>query len=100
MPRPRIDKAKRAMAIRLLCEGMGVNAVCRTLQVGKPNLLRFMLEVAEACEAWHDKHFRNLRVARLALDEQWSYCHTHKERMTPDQKAEHPERGDIWLWGS
>ena len=72
--------------------------MCRLLKIGKPNLLRFVLECAEACEDWHDKHFTGLSVARLEVDEQWAYVHTHKERMTPEQKAEHPDRGDCWLW--
>src|SRR5688572_12093963 len=94
----RISTEKRAMALNLLCEGNTVNGVCRLLKIGKPNLLRFILETAEACEDWHDKHFRNLTIARLELDEQWHWVHTHKERMTREQKMDNPGRGDAWLW--
>lgn len=94
----RITPAKRAMALELLSEGMTVNGICRVLKIGKVNYLRFMLETAAACEAWHDKHFRGIKVDRLSLDEQWSWIRIHKERMTPEQKRDNPTHGDSWFW--
>lgn len=83
-----------------LCEGMAINSVCRMFKVGKHAVLRLIQETGEACEDWHNRHFRNLSIKRLELDEQWSYVHTHKERMTKEQKRQNPERGDCWLWAS
>lgn len=94
----RIPKAKRAAIIASMCEGMAINSICRVYSVGKHAVLRVIEETGEACQDWHDKHFRNLTVERLELDEQWSYIHTHRERMSKDDKASHPERGDSWLW--
>ena len=54
-------------------------------------------ETALACEEWHDQQFRNLNVERLEIDEQWSYIHTHKERLRATEKG-NPEKGDSWLW--
>ena len=88
------------MILTAICEGMAVNAVCRTFKVGKPNVLRFIREAGRACEDWHNRHFRNLTIERLELDEQWAYVHTHRERMTKEEKAERPDRGDCWLWAS
>lgn len=67
-------------------------------KVGKHAVLRLIEETAAACEDWHAKHFQNLSVKRLEVDEQWAYVHTHKERITPEQKAENSDRGDCWLW--
>jgi hypothetical protein len=69
-------------------------------KVGKQTVLRVIQEVGEAAQAWHDEHFRGLTIQRLALDEQWSYVHTHNERMTKAQKQENPGRGDSWLWAA
>lgn len=96
----RITTEKRAMILTAICEGLALNSACRMFKASKPNVLRLLREVGEACEDWHNRHFRNLTVARLELDEQWSYIHTHKERMTKTEKAQHPERGDAWLWAS
>lgn len=94
----RISKEKRALILALLAEGNTINGTCRMLKVGKPNLLRFLKEAGEACEAWHDKHFRGFEIARLELDEQWAYVHTHKERMSAAERASNQRKGDSWLW--
>lgn len=100
MANKRINSDKRALILAALCEGMAINSVCRMFKVGKHAVLRVIQETGEACEDWHNRHFRDLSVARLELDEQWAYVHTHKERMTADERRENPERGDCWLWAS
>ena len=100
MANKRIENSKQALILAALCEGMAINSVCRMFKVGKHAVLRVIQETGEACEDWHNRHFRNLTIQRLELDEQWAYIHTHKERMTREQKAQHPDRGDCWLWAS
>lgn len=100
MANKRIDSSKRALILAALCEGMAINSVCRMFKVGKHAVLRVIQETGEACEDWHNRNFRGLSVARLELDEQWAYVHTHKERMTREERMENPERGDCWLWAS
>lgn len=96
----RINKIKRASILAALCESMAINSVCRIFKTGKPNVLRFIREVGFACEDYHNRHVRDLTIARLELDEQWAYVHTHRERMNKAQKDENPGRGDCWLWAS
>lgn len=98
MANHRISKSKRALILALIGEGNTINGTCRMLKVGKPGLLRFLLEAAEACEDWHNRHFVNLTVEQLQLDEQWSYINKHKERMVLEEKRDHPDWGDSWLW--
>ena len=83
----RIQSCKRALILTAICEGVAVNAAVRMFKVGKPNLLRFLRETGRACEDWHNRHFRNLSIERLELDEQWAYVHTHRERMSKEEKA-------------
>jgi hypothetical protein len=100
MARERLNKQKRVMLLSAMVEGIAINSVCRMFNVRKHSFLRFMLETAEACEAWHDKHFRGLKLNRLEIDEQWAYCFKHKERMSKQEKMENPKRGDCWLWAT
>lgn len=100
MANNRVTKEKRAFIIMALCEGMAINSVCRTFKVGIHAVMRIIEETGEACEDWHNRHFRDLNVARLELDEQWAYVHTHKERMSREVRMQNPERGDCWLWAS
>jgi IS1 family transposase len=95
-----LSKAKRAMALSALMEGMAINSICRMFSMGKHSYFRFLAACAEACEAWHDKHFQSLSVAQVEIDEQWSYCYAHKERLTKEQLRENPGWGDCWLWAA
>ena len=97
MPAQRLDKFKRAAILAVLCEGNGINGICRMFSVGKNTVLRLIKETGEACEDWHNRHFRNLDVHRLELDEQWGFVQFHRDRMTPDEKKSNPEWGDAWL---
>lgn len=100
MANKRIESSKQALILAALCEGMAINSVCRMFKVGKHAIMRVIEETSAACEDWHHRNFVNLSLERLELDEQWAYVHTHKERMTKEQRHQHPERGDAWLWAS
>lgn len=100
MPNERISIQKRAMILGTLFEGLGVNATKRITHTGKDAILRLLMETAEACEDWHNRHFRALSIARLEIDEQWSFVKIHKERMTPEERAENRLQGDCWLWAA
>jgi hypothetical protein len=97
MPAQRLDKFKRAAILAVLCEGNGINGICRMFSVGKNAVVRLIQETGEACEDWHATHFRNLDVHRLELDEQWGFVQIHRDRMTPEVKKSNPEWGDAWL---
>ncbi|MBE7498648.1 MAG: hypothetical protein HS117_27225 [Verrucomicrobiaceae bacterium] len=100
MANKRLDQSKQALILAALCEGAAINSVCRMFKVGKHAVLRVIEETGQACEDWHNRHFRGLSIERLELDEQWAYVHTHKERMTKEQRQERQDRGDCWLWAS
>lgn len=98
MPAARLSTDKRALILAALCEGSAINSVCRMFKVGKHAVLRLIEETGLACEDYHNRVFRGLEIARLELDEQWGFVHTHKERMSKAQKQARPDRGDCWLW--
>jgi len=100
MANKRLSRDKRTLVLAALCEGAAINSVCRMFKIGKHAVLRIIEETGEACEDWHDRHFRELSISRLQLDEQWNYVHTHRERMSREQRMQHPDRGDCWLWAA
>jgi hypothetical protein len=100
MANHRITASKRALILAALAEGMALNSIVRMFAVVKPSLLRFICETGKACEDWHNRNFWELTPTHVELDECWSYVHTHKERMSRDDKNRNPGRGDCWLWAS
>ena len=94
MANNRISTAKRVFILAALSEGTPINAVCRMVGVGKHAVLRLIEETGEALGAYMHANFRDLCVARLAMDEQWQFVGKHGQRM-PKKES---DRGDFWLW--
>src|SRR5438105_13881418 len=74
----RVSKEKRALILAALAEGTPINAAARMFKTGKHAVLRVIEETAAACVDWHNRHFRNLEIERLEMDEQWAYVHTQR----------------------
>ena len=55
-----------------------------------------MVNLGEACMAYHDTHVRNIRVRRLQCDEIWSYIGSKQKNATPEKKE--IGWGDVWTW--
>lgn len=70
MANKRISKDKQVFVLAALSEGTPINAVCRMFRVGKHAVLRVIEETGEALGDYMQKNFRDLPVARLAMDEQ------------------------------
>ena len=94
MANNRISKEKQAMILSAICEGMPMNAVTRMFSVGKHAVSRVIAEAGEALSAYMHDNFRDLPVARLAMDEQWQYVGIHGQRLAKKSAG----RGDFWLW--
>ena len=94
MANNRISTAKRVFILAALAEGTPINAVCRMVGVGKHAVLRLIEETGEALGAYMHANFRDLCVARLAMDEQWQFVGKHGQRMMKKESG----KGDFWLW--
>jgi hypothetical protein len=88
--------AKRAQVIGALVEGNSINATCRMFGVGKHTVLRLLEDAGVACEKFHDRYVRNLRVRRLQCDEIWSFIGAKAKNVKPQREPE--GWGDVWTW--
>jgi IS1 family transposase len=64
--------------------------------VAKNTVLRMVLDLAEACAAYHNRHVRNLKVRRLQCDEIWQFVGAKAKNTRPEKKA--IGWGDVWTW--
>ena len=60
--------------------------------------LRLLVEVGEACAAYHDEHVRGLASRRIQVDEVWTFNYCKKRNVTAEIAEKHPDAGDVWLW--
>jgi IS1 family transposase len=92
----RLDKARRAQVVRCLIEGCSIRATARMTGASKNTIVKLLVDLADACVAYHDRHVRNLKVRRLQCDEIWNFVGAKAKNVTLEQKAE--GWGDTWTW--
>jgi len=89
-----MEQKKRVIAA--LVEGNSIRSTVRLTGVAKNTVIKLLLDLADACAAYHDSHVRNLRVRRLQCDEIWQYVGAKAKNTRPDKKA--IGWGDVWTW--
>lgn len=93
----KLDRDTRAKILTLLCEGMSIRAITRTLGVGKNTVARLLVDAGVACAAYQDRVLRNLPCKRVQVDEIWSFVYA-KQAHVGSAKAAPGTAGDVWTW--
>jgi len=93
----KLDRETRTQILTLLCEGMSIRAITRTLGVGKNTVARLLVDAGVACAAYQDRVLRNLPCKRVQVDEIWSFVYA-KQAHVGSAKAAPGTAGDIWTW--
>ena len=70
----RLTNAERTNIVSCLVEGNSIRSTCRMTGFAKGTVLKLLVELGEACAAYHDKHVRNVGTRRIQCDEIWSFC--------------------------
>jgi IS1 family transposase len=91
-----LDTKTRAQVIRCLIEGCSIRATVRMTGVAKNTVTKLLVDMGEACAAYHDEHVRGLQCKRVQCDEIWSFVGA-KMKNTSEEKME-AGWGDVWTW--
>ena len=89
----RLPIEKRALILKCLTEGMGVNATTRIVGCSKNTVLKLLRDVGWACSGYQDEVLTDLPCRRIQADEIWSFVYAKK-----DTQTDNPEAGDVWTW--
>jgi IS1 family transposase len=93
----KLDQKARAQIINLLCEGMSIRAITRLTGASKNTVAKLLVAVGHAVTAYQDKALRNLKSARVQIDEIWSFIYCKNDNVKRAKSAP-VEAGDIWTW--
>jgi IS1 family transposase len=88
---------KRVQIIHLLCEGMSIRAITRTVGVSKNTVAKLLEDAGRACSAYHDEHVRGVTAKRVQVDEIWSFTYA-KQKNVSTALAAPDTAGDTWTW--
>lgn len=92
-----LSTAKRAAVVSSLVEGNSIRATVRMTGVAKNTVVKLLVELAGACQAYADENLRNLPCKRLQVDEIWAFCYS-KAKNVPEDKKGVFGYGDVWTF--
>ena len=93
----KLSTEERARILHLLCEGTSIRAITRLTGVSKNTVAKLLVDAGKACADYHDANVRNVTVARVQVDEIWSFTYA-KQKNVPTAKAAPNHAGDTWTW--
>lgn len=82
-----LPRDKKIAAISALCEGVSIRATERLTGIHRDTIMRLGARVGHGAAALHGRIVRGLNVARMELDEAWSYVGKKQRRVTPEDVA-------------
>lgn len=91
-----LSQDERIRIISALVEGNSLRSVSRMTHIARNTITKLLIDLGEACMAYHDAHVRNVRVRRLQCDEIWAYIGSKQKNTTPEKKE--IGWGDVWTW--
>lgn len=86
---------RQVEVISALTEGVSIRAVERLTGVHRDTIMRLGVRFGFGCAAIHDALMQNLQIARVAMNETWSYVGKKQARITPEDGA---DKGDQYVF--
>lgn len=77
----------RARILHLLCEGMSIRAITRTTGASKNTVAKLLIDAGKACAAYHDAKVRDVKAARVQVDEIWSFTYAKQKNVATAKDA-------------
>ena len=93
----RLSSEDRARILHLLCEGQSIRAITRLTGASKNTVAKLLADAGKACMAYHDANVRDVKAARVQVDEIWSFTYA-KQKNVATAKAAPEGAGDTWTW--
>lgn len=90
---------KRSQIVRCLVDGMSIRATVRITGASKNTIVKLLLELGEACTAYHDANVRGVKSQRIQVDEIWSFVGKKNKNVKPGElEPGEIGLGDVWTW--
>lgn len=89
-----VDERKQIVAA--LVEGNSMRAVSRMTGISRNTINKLLVDLGNACSAYQDKTFRNLKCKNIQCDEIWSFIGCKQKNVTDENKDN--GWGDVWTW--
>ncbi|MCY2928804.1 MAG: IS1 family transposase [Planctomycetota bacterium] len=90
----KLPRDKQERVIAALVEGNSIRSTVRMTGVAKNTVVKLLVDLGNACAAYHDKHVRDVNARRVQVDEIWSFVGCKQKTKLTGGRGE----GDVWTW--
>src|SRR5260370_6166868 len=91
-----LDTATQARVVSCMIEGCSIRARVGMTGVARNTVAKLLADLGCACDAYHNRNVRNLKVRRLQCDEIWCFVGAKAKNVSVEKKQE--GWGDVWTW--
>jgi IS1 family transposase len=93
----KLTREQKIEVVKCLVEGNSIRSTSRITDVSRNTISKLLLQLGEACEAYHDEFVVNVKSERVECDEIWSYV-GKKDASCSDAEKDSNEVGSVWTW--
>lgn len=91
-----LSPEERRKVVACLVEGNSLRATTRMTGVHRTTIMKLLVDLGEACQAFQHKTLVSLPCKRVQCDEIWSFVGCKEKNVTEEKKIE--GQGDCWTW--
>jgi len=92
----RLKRERQVAAIAALIEGNSVRSTERMTGAHRDTIMRLMVRVGNACEAFMDREMRNLPCEEIQVDEVWGFVAKKHRNIKPGD--DETRVGNFWIY--
>ena len=93
-----LPREKQIEVLHHLVEGNTLRSTARLTGIHRTTIMKLMVKFGRACKAYMDANLRGLTLDHVEVDEIWTFVGKKQGRLTPEEKAERCDVGDVYLW--
>ena len=90
----RLPRSKQIQVVASLVEGNSIRATVRMTGVAKNTVIKLLVDIGAACEAYQVEKLVNLPCKRIQCDEIWSFVGAKQKQVNAGAHGV----GDVWTW--
>jgi IS1 family transposase len=93
-----LKQDRQKQVLHTLLEGSSIRSTERLTGVHRDTICRLLVNFGQRCREFMDSRLRGLTLDHIEVDEIWTFVAKKQARLTPDEKAECFDVGDMYLW--
>jgi IS1 family transposase len=93
-----LPRETQIAVLQHLVEGNTLRSTARLTGVHRTTIANLMVRFGNRCKTLMDRRLRGLSLQHVEVDEIWTFVQKKQGRLSPEEKADRHDVGDVYLW--